>query len=252
MVVRGMSIRTSVVAASFVVLGSAAPVLAADHLMKVGEVMLANAGGSNTVQFIELEDPGETFPGPPYEVEIYGASGGTPLITYTTSIAGVTTRYMLATAQARIDFGFTTGTLLTQALPANGQACFKRTAVTTKIHCFAWGTITGIIAGDTMNNGVSPPNGMSVQRVSGTYVVAAPTPNAANSNGMVDMPMVDGPPPPDAGVIDAPSATPDAPGGNPVTPKDDEGCSVGAGASWFGLVMFGVLLLVRRSSTRRR
>lgn len=183
-------------------------------------------------------------------VEIYGAAGGAPLITYTTSISGVTTRYMLATAQARTDFGFTSGTLMTQALPANGQACFKRTAVTTKIHCFAWGTITGIIAGDTMNNGAAPPNGMSVQRVGGTYVVAAPTPNATNSNGL---PMVDAPPLPDAGVmIDAPSGgTPDAPGGNPVTPKDDEGCSAGAGASWFGLVMLGVLMLVRRSSKRR-
>ena len=67
------------------------------------------------------------------------------------------------------------------------------------VHCFAWGTITTIIGGGGMSNGASPANGMSVQRVSNTYVVAAPMPNAANSNGMVDMPMVDGPPPPRRG-----------------------------------------------------
>ena len=105
-----------------------------------------------------------------------------------------------------------------------------------------------------MSNGASPPNGMSVQLVSNTFVVAAPTPNAANSNGMVDMPMVDAPPLPDAAVTpDAPLVSPDAPGGNGNNPPDDDdGCSVGAGASWFGLSLFAVLLLVRRSSTRRR
>lgn len=219
--------------------------------MKVGEVMLANAGGSTTVQFIELEDPGETFPAGPYVVEIYSAAGGTPLITYATTISGFTTRYMLATAQARADFGFTTGTLLTQTLPADGLACFKQMAAATRIHCFAWGTITTIVPGGSMNNGASPPSGMSVQRVSNSYVVAAPTPNAANSSGTVDMPMVDGPPPDTS--PDAPLVAPDAPGGNPGTPKgDDDGCSVGAGASWFGLVMLGLLMIVRRSSTRRR
>jgi hypothetical protein len=165
---------------------------------------------------------------------------------------------MLATAQARTDFGFTTGTLLTQTLPTDGQACFRRNggATPTTIHCFSWGTITTAVTGAFgTNTGSSPPNGMSVQRVSGAYVVAAPTPNAANSSGMVDMPMVDAPPLPDAGVTpDAPdNVTPDAPGGNPGTPPDDDdGCSVGAGASWFGLAMLAVLLLVRRSSTRRR
>lgn len=250
-----MSIRTNLVAASLMVMVSAAPVLAADHLMKVGEVMLANAGGSTAVQFIELEDPGETFPSAPYVVEIYGAAGGSPLITYATTISGLTTRYMLATSQARTDFGFTTGTLLTMALPTNGQACFRRNGGTPDtIHCFSWGTITTAVTGTFgTNTGASPPNGMSVQRVGGTYVVAAPTPNAANSNGMVDMPMVDGPPAPDAGVTPDASGTPDAPGGNPNTPDDDDGCSVGAGASWFGLAMFAMLLLVvRRSSTRRR
>lgn len=247
-----MSIRTSLVAASLMVLASAAPALASDHLMRVGEVMLANSSGSTAVQFIELEDPGEAFLGAPYIVEIYSAAGGTAINTYMTTISGVTTRYMLATAQARTDFGITTGTVLTATLPTDGQACFKQMAATTKIHCFAWGTITGIVPATFMNNGASPPNGMSVQRVNNTYVIFTPTPNAANSNGMVDMPMVDGPPQSDAGVPDAPGTTPDAPGGNPNNPKDDDGCSVGAGASWFGLSLLALLLLVRRSSTRRK
>lgn len=243
------------VTAWVMLLASAAPALAADHLMKVGEVMLANAGGSNTVQFIELEDPiAEPFPFAPYVLVVYNAAG-TAQTTYTLTLPNGTQRYTLATAQAQTDLGFTAQQTLTATLPTDGQACFRRNGGTPQnIHCFAWGTITTIIPGGTMNNGASPSNGMSVQRVGGTYVVAAPTPNAANSGGTVDMPMVDAPPVPDAGVmIDAPSTgTPDAPGGNPVTPKDDEGCSVGAGASWFGLVMLGVLLLVRRSSTRRR
>ncbi|MBA3455820.1 MAG: hypothetical protein H0T42_22175 [Deltaproteobacteria bacterium] len=249
-----MSIRTSLVAASLMVLASAAPAVAADHLMKVGEVMLANAGGSTAVQFIELEDlPGEPFPGPPYTVEIFNAAGALQT-TYATTLGNATvTRYMLATAQARTDFGFTSGTMLTATLPADGQACFKRVSDSLRIHCFRWGTITLPVTGTFGTDaGASPPNGMSVQRVSGTYVVAAPTPNAANSNGGVDMPMVDGPPQIDAGVIDAPVGTPDAPGGNPGTGDDDDGCSVGAGASWFGLVMLGLLLVLGRSARRRR
>ena len=237
------------------VLASAAPALAADHFLKVGEVMLATAGGSTAVQFIELEDPGgEPFPNPPYVLQIFNAAGALQT-TYTTTLGGATaTRYILGTTQAGIDLGFTPQTLLTSTLPTDGQACFRRNGgLPATIHCFAWGTITGIAPGDTMNNGASPANGMSVQRVGGVYFVAAPTPNAANSNGMVDgpptvdaPPTVDGPPPADAAV------TPDAPGGNPATPKDDEGCSVGAGASWFGIAMLGLLLIVRRSSTRRR
>jgi len=249
-----MSIRTNLVAASLVVLVSAAPALAADHLMKVGEVMLANAGGSTAVQFIELEDPGaEGFPSTPYVLEVYSAAGGTALNTYAMTLPSGTMRYVAATAQAQADFGFTAQTTLTATLPASGQACFRRNGGTpANIHCFAWGTITGIVPGNSMNNGTSPANGMSVQRVSNTYVVATPTPNAANSAGTVDMPMVDGPPATDAGV-DAPGATPDAPGGNPVTPGDDEdGCSVGSGASWLGLAMLALLLLVRRSSTQRK
>lgn len=238
------------------VMVSAAPVLAADHLMKVGEVMLANAGGSTAVQFIELEDPGETFPNPPYKVEIYGAGGGsTPLITYTVSVPAGTTRHTLATTQAATDLGFTSQTTLTQTLPASGWACFGRGAsVVARIHCFGWGTITGnVVAPGSMDMGAAPPNGMSVQRVAGVYSVAAPTPGAANSNGTVDMPPVDAPPMADAALTpDAPLISPDAPGGNGNNPPDDDGCSVGAGASWFGLSLFAVLLLVRRSSTRRR
>ena len=243
-----MSIRTSLVAASLVVLVSATPALASDHFMKVGEVMLANTGGSTAVQFIELEDTaGEGFPYAPYVLQVYSAAGGTALTTYPMTLPSGTTRYIAATAQAQADLGFTAQTTLTATLPTSGQACFRRNGGNpANVHCFAWGTITGIVTGNTMDNGTSPPNGMSVQRVNSAYVVAAPTPNAANSTGIVDMPMVDAPP-----AVDAGAGTPDAPGGNPAAPGDD-GCSVGSGASWFGLVMLSLLVLVRRSSTRRR
>lgn len=245
-----MSIRTSVVAASLVLM-SAAPAFAADHVMRVGEIYLANTAGSTAAQFVELEDQvTEPFPSPPYSIQIFDA-GGASVGMQVLTIPASTTRFTIATAAAAMELGFTPDAVLTVALPANGQACFKNASAL--IHCHSWGTIgTAVVGVFQTTSSVAPTNGSSIQRVGGQYFVAAPTPKAANSSGVVDMPMVDGPPPPDAGVIDAPSATPDAPGGNPVTPKDDEGCSVGAGASWFGLVMFGVLLLVRRSSKRRR
>ncbi|MDB4961211.1 MAG: hypothetical protein JWP01_1210 [Myxococcales bacterium] len=241
-----MSSRTTLLTASVIVVAHAAPALASDHIMKVGEVMLANSSGSTAVQFIELEDPGEPFPAPPYVVEIFGPAGGAPLITYSTTIGNAAlTRYTLATAQAQTELGFVAQTTLTATLPTNGQACFTRMITPDRIHCFAWGTVTTVVAGSTMNAGASPGNGMSVQRVAGAYVVAAPTPGAVNSNGM---PMVDGPV--DAGTPDGM----DARMPNPTTPPDDDdGCNVGAGPSWFALVGIAALLLVaRRTTTRRR
>ena len=55
-----------------------------------------------------------------------------------------------------------------------------------------------------------------------------------------------------AGVIDAPSgmsdAAPsiDAPTGNPNNPSNDDGCNVGANASWLALVGIAALVLLRR------
>ena len=91
----------------------------------------------------------------------------------------------------------------------------------------------------------APPNGMSLQRVSGQYVLHTPTPNAVNQGTPVL---------PDAGVIDAPpdmvdaGVRPDAGGGGGNNNgSDDDGCSAGAGASWFGLLMLVGLLVLRRS-----
>lgn len=245
-----MSIRTSMLAASVVILASAAPALAIDHVMRVGEIYLASTAGNATVQFIELEDQiTEPFTNPPYSIQVFDAAGASVGM-QTLTIPASTTRFLIATAAAANELGVTPQATLMVALPANGQACFKNSSAL--IHCHSWGTITSaVIATNQTTTSVAPTNGLSVQRVGNSYVVAAPTPNAPNSSGTVDMPMVDGPPP-DTMSPDAPLLTPDAPGGNPATPKDDDGCSVGGGASWFGLVMLGLLMVVRRSSARRR
>ena len=226
--------------------------------MRVGEVYLANGAGSAAAQFVELEDQFiEPFPNTPYSIQVFNAAGAS-VGTQQLTIPASTTRFLIATAAAATELGVTAQATLTIALPASGQICFKN--LSANIHCHSWGTITTAVIGvNQTTTSAAPSNGMSVQRVSGAYVVAAPTPGAVNSNGL---PMVDAPPMPDAGVvIDAPSGgtpdapsggTPDAPGGNPVTPNDDDGCSASAGASWFGLVLLGVLMLVRRSSKRRR
>jgi MYXO-CTERM domain-containing protein len=88
---------------------------------------------------------------------------------------------------------------------------------------------------------------MSLQRVSGLYVVATPTPGAANSGVIPDSSVDAGP------TADAPGNTSqdanndiDAPTGNGNNPKDDSGCNIGASASWFGLLGLAAILVLRR------
>ncbi len=237
--------KRMLVAASILFASSSA--FAADHLVKIGEVMISNQG-STTSQFIEMEDPGESFPSPPYSFEYYDAGGNSIGSTALTVPSG-TTRLVAATPTAATQLGFTPQATLTVTLPANGQACFKR-GVNVRIYCLAWGTVTTTVlsTGGTNATGPTPPDGMSVQLVSGSYALGAPTPGAANA-----APVPDAPPAVDAG-IDAPPAMPDASasidapaGGNPQNPSDDDdGCSVGASASWFVLVGLAGLVLLRR------
>lgn len=223
-----------------------ASAFAADHIMKVGEVLLSN-NGSTTSQFVELEDSvQEPFPSPPYSIELFDAAGqsqGSQTIT----VPANTQRLLIATAQAQTDFGVTADAILTLTLPTNGQLCFKRGA-SALIHCLRWGTITTPVPAQSGTNpGASPGDGMSLQRSGNAYCVNTPTPDAANACPAVDA----GPQPPvDAATPDAPMI--DAPGGNPSNPppEEDDGCSVGGGASWFGLAFLALLVLLRRSARR--
>src|SRR4051812_4346228 len=98
---------------------------AADHFARVGEVMISNQG-SNASQFIELEDPfGESFPSPPYTMNIFDA-GGASLGTVALTIPSGTTRLLVATPTAATQFGVTAQATLSITLPTNGQACFQR------------------------------------------------------------------------------------------------------------------------------
>jgi MYXO-CTERM domain-containing protein len=238
-----MKLRT--LFAASVLLGSGSA-LAADHLAKIGEVMVSNQGSTSS-QFIELEDPaGEPFPSPPYTMNIYDAAGASLGVVALTIPSG-TTRLLIATPTAATQFGVTAQATLNVTLPPNAQACFQRQQF--RIHCFAWGTITSAIIADGSNStGASPADGMSVQRVSGIYTVGTPSPGAPNTAAVPDAaPGIDAsvPPADSAPGIDAPGG-----GGNPETPNnDDDGCNAGASASWFGLVGLAALLLVRRRKT---
>lgn len=237
-----MKLRVFVVVGGLVV--ASGPAFAADHIARIAEVMISNQG-SNTSQFIELEDPaGESFPSVPYTMTLFNGAGGS-LGTVALTVPAGTTRLVVATATAVTQFGLTGATALTITLPADGQVCFNNSAA--RIHCFGWGNVTSQIVAPLNNNlGPTPPDGMSVQRVSGTYALGTPSPGAANTAAVPDSAV-------DAGVIDAPpgavdAATPgsDAPTGNPNNPSDDDGCSASAGASWFGLVGLAALVLLRR------
>lgn len=232
------------------ILASSSTAFAAEHLMRVGEVMLSNQG-TTTSQFIELQDPGESFPGAGYSLKLFDAAGA-GLGTITLTVPPGTTRLVVATATAATQFGITPSAMLTIALPNNGQACFSNGSA--NIHCLSWGTVTSAVPGGFgTDNGPTPPDGMSLQVVSGVYTTGTPSPGAANTAAVPDSSVV-----PDASVPDAPAATPDAPsgatpdapGGNGNNPKDDDdGCNAGASASWFALVgLVGLVALRRRRS----
>ncbi|MGE0549041.1 MAG: hypothetical protein AB7O24_18730 [Kofleriaceae bacterium] len=215
------------------VTAAASPAWAVEHGMKVGEVLLSN-NGSTTSQYIELQDPGESFPNDPYSLEFYDGAGNS-IGSQSFDVASTTTRMVFATAQAMTDFSLTPNGTLTVALPASGQACFKQSS--TMIHCLSWGTITSAVQGMYgTQTGASPPDGMSLQRVSNQYVVAAPTPGQPN----MGQPMiVDGPP--DAG-IDAMSGD----GGD-----DDGGCRCGVSSPASLLGGLAVFAMVGAGLTRR-
>lgn len=226
-----MKLRPALVATLFV-LASAAPALAADHLMKVGEVMLSNQG-STTSQFIELEDPfNEPFPNAPYSLQLFDAAGAS-LGSVALTIPANTRRLLIATAAAATQFSVTAQATLTVTLPPNGQACFNN--LSAHIHCLAWGTVTSNVIGLSGNDTVvAPPDGMSIQRVGTSYNLDTPSPGAVNTAVPPDSSAADAgvdaaPPPPDA-----PSGSPDAPTGNPNN-GGGGGCSVGSGAAlpWF-------------------
>jgi hypothetical protein len=244
-----MILRTSVLTTGLL-LAATSSAFAADHLMKVSEVLISQ-GGSTSSQFVELQDPTvESFPGNPYTIEVFNAAGASvgsqPL-----TIAPSTSRFLIATAQAQIDFGVTAQAILTVALPADGQVCFTKTAG--RIHCFGWGTITSSVIGmNGTDTGPAPTDSHSVQRTASGYFVGVPTPGAANiMPPPFDMPPDAGTSVPDASAPDASGPMPDAGNGNPNNPSDGGGCNIGGGASWLLLVGLAALVLIRRSSTRR-
>jgi uncharacterized protein (TIGR03382 family) len=254
-----MNVGNRVGLASLVVAALGGSAFAADHLLKVNEVLLSQ-NGSTANQFIELEDTGESFPDDPYFVTIYDATGTTMVGEQSFEIAAGTTRFTLATAGARTAFGLTltdtAGTTpvidLTVALPANGVACFRKDGQL--IHCMAWGTVASIPTGPGVNpnTGESPPDGMSLQRKGNNCAsVATPTPNATNSSPACG--------PGDAGMTGDASMPADASdtvdAGNNNSGSDGGGCA-SSGPSGVGLlglagVLFGVRGMRRRTKRQR-
>jgi hypothetical protein len=236
-------------------LGATSPAHAADHLMRISEVLLSQ-DGSTANQYIELVDPGEPFPASPYELVIYDANAAM-IDTVSLPVPASTTRYYVSTAGADLEFGTDNDVELDVALPADGQVCFQNGA--TRIHCIAWGCVTPVTAGT--QRGPTPPDGQSLQRqANGDYQLAAPTPDAANVAGVTMPACPSGTP--DAGP--APDADPGAPDASPGEEPDaggtgggdDEGggcCSAGSRgeATGFAVLALGVLLVLRRRATGR-
>ncbi|MGE0869893.1 MAG: hypothetical protein AB7P03_15110 [Kofleriaceae bacterium] len=220
--------------AAIVMLMAASPAWAVEHGMKVGEVLLSN-NGSTTAQYVELQDPGESFPNDPYSLEVFDAAGGA-LGSQSFDVESGTTRMLYATTQAAIDFSLTPNATLTIALPASGQACFKQSS--TLIHCLSWGTITSAVQGVYgTNTGEAPPDGMSLQRVGTQYAVGAPTPGQPNAGP----PMPDGP------------MNPDDPDDDGEDDGDGGGCAVRSPGSLLGgLIVVGLVALAVTGRRRRR
>lgn len=233
------------------------PAHAADHQARIDEILLS-ANNSTANQFIEIQDPGESFPSNPYRLEIYDATGiqvaGSPFNLGT--IQSGTTRMFIRTAGAATLFNITAGIVLTGVtLPANGQVCFVNNA-NVKIHCVLWGCVTTPIVGTVNSRAPAPPNDMSSQmQTSGIYFMAGPTPNAPNVTSGQSGPAC-GTDPPDAGPfaddigpIDGPSNNgPDA--GNNNNGDGDGCCSASTNpAGTFALALFVVL---SASASRRR
>lgn len=227
------------------ILGLSAPALAADHNMKVGEVLLSQ-GGDGTAQYIELQDPGEGFPATTYEIEIYDTNGGT-LGVIPLAIAGGTKRFLVATGAAATAFGVSADATLTVTLPTPGQACFEKSG-NTRIQCLSWGTVNTPVTGGFTDTGASPPDGQSLARSGMNYVLGAPTPENFAST------MVDAGPTVDSGSdSDANGDGPD--GGGPGADNDGGGgCGCrsagGGGAGGLAFMVLGLVLALRRRRRR--
>jgi len=247
-----MRIRHLVVAGLLV----AGPAYAADHVMRVDEVMIDGGGGA---QYIELHDTSaESLPAAPYTLKIYNASGTmTETVTLTGLTAGPSVYYLVGNTAA--DTTYSTATFnatLTMALPNPGSACFERDT-NAKIHCVAWGCPTTVPTGVAPTQQADvPASGMSLSRATagGLLQIAIATPGAANSAGTATTSSCSSP------TVDA-GVTPDAGGGNPNNPDagtdpggngDDSGCcqssspTNAAGGAALSLFVLGVLVRRRR------
>lgn len=236
--------RRSVVAALALTLG-ASPAYAVDHLARVNEVMLSNAGDP-TQQFLEIEDPtGETFPAS-YSVTVYGADGTT--VAHNQGIvfpSGSTMRVTMISDSARQAFGAipinsnppNVVINLGGTLPAVGTACFRKAGV--EQHCLSWGNVMAPAATPVNGRvtGAAPTDGKSLQRQPACAAVGTPTPNAANAAITCPAPMSD------AGV--------DAPGGGGGGGGGDDGCRATNGSAGFGLVAMVAVLAIGRRARRR-
>ena len=174
---------------------------AADHLMKVNEVM-TSSGGDPTAQFVELLDTSaETFPSGPYRVVVYDAAG--TRLGHTEITPFHTVPMLIASNAATMP---TRDAELVTALPTTaGQVCFTSMGATeNRIHCLTYGCVTTFVSG-VRAHGAAPPDGQSLQRqADGTATLGTPTPKAANVAGTAAVacpggspsPPPPGPPPP--------------------------------------------------------
>jgi hypothetical protein len=237
---------------AIVVASICTPVYAAEHLMKINE-LLRSKNADSTVQFVELLDlnaAGESFPNGPYKLEVFDANGVSLGVTTMTITPTPAHGRYIATPAADTAFMTTRQDTLATSLPENGQACFENNAaVNNKIACLAWGCIT-TAAQVGIPRAPTPPDGMSIQRqTDGTYQVAVPTPNAANIAGtsMAACPTdpMDGPP--DAGVKDAPG-NPNNGDAGVNNPNNGGCCNVDGRRGMPGafLLALGTLVVLRR------
>ena len=237
---------------------------AMEHQMRISEV-LVSADGDTGIQYVELTDPGESFPTGTYQLHVYDATGTDVGAAVTLNVPASTTRFFVATGAADTKYGTTRDATLSLTLPTDGQVCFQNS--TFKIHCVAWGCINTLVAtGLPHGRGASPSDGLSLQRNgNGTYFLGTPTPDAANLSGTpgdfcpTDPDAGVANPPPDAAV---PDANPDAPDAA-TTPGDDDDTGDGAGGGGGGccrvaggdaggamLLALATMLMIRRRATR--
>lgn len=246
---------------------AAAPAFAADHEMRVTEVVLHGTADAAS-QFVELSDPGEGFP-VTYNFVIYDTTG-TSIAAQSLPLTAGTVRVVLANAQARAEFSLVTGedtanhvmifNLMTD-LPAVGSVCFRRQdgdtmtpssdSAGTRIHCLGWGNATSFpVSSAGTNHGDAPAAGMSLQRYLQCTLVGPPSPNATNTGacpvaGDNTIPPGDAMEPPEDGNTGSGDDNPD-------TGSKDDGCNVGAGAGWLGCVGLAGLVIAGGTLRRRK